>query len=108
MTVTQRSTPKSIDTQTMGSVALGVAAGLVMADRLNRTTRELASVTLLTVGLVATVPFLAKYLNRQINAPTHAFGSRRTLENIRRAGVTDFVSEEEAIPDPDDSESISA
>lgn len=100
MTASQRATPKTFDTQTMGSMALGVAAGLVVADRLSRTTREIASVTLLTVGLVATVPFLAKYVNRQIHAPTHAFGSRRTLENIRRAGVTDFTLEEDPAKGP--------
>lgn len=93
----KHSSPPSIDRQTIGSLALGVAAGLVVADRLGRTSRELASATLLTVGLVATIPFLAKYVNRQLNAPTHSYGSRRTLNSIRRAGVTDFTTEDSGL-----------
>ena len=80
--------------RTLGSLAIGVAAGMVVADRVSRPAREVAAATLLGVGLVATVPFLTKYVTRQINAPTHRFGSRKTLQGIRHAGVPDYAMEE--------------
>ncbi len=85
---------ESIDVRTVGSLAVGVAAGMVVADRIGRPAREVAAITLLGVGLVATVPFLTKYVARQINAPTHRFGSRKTLQGIRQTGVTDFAMDE--------------
>lgn len=85
---------ESIDMRTVGSLAVGVAAGMVVADRVSRPARELAALTLLGAGLVATVPFLTKYVSRQINAPTHRFGSRKTLQGIRQGGVSDFAMEE--------------
>ena len=84
---------KAVDSQALGSLALGVAAGLVVADRLRRPTREVASLALLGVGLVATVPFLTKYVSRQITAPPRRFGSRKTLAGIRHSGVSDFSEE---------------
>lgn len=84
---------KSINSQALGSLAVGVAAGMVVADRIGRPAREIASLTLLSVGLVATVPFLKNYVSRQINAPTHRFGSRKTLSGIRQSGVSDFSVE---------------
>ncbi len=84
----------SVDPQTVGAVALGVAAGMVVADRLTRSTREVASVALLGVGLVATLPFLTDYVAKKLNAPTHRFGSKKTLDGIRRSGVTDFSLED--------------
>ena len=83
-----------INAQALGSLAVGVAAGMVVADRLGRPAREIAAVALLGAGLVATVPFLKNYVSRQINAPTHRFGSRKTLQGIRNAGVSDFSVEE--------------
>lgn len=85
---------KVINSQALGSLAVGVAAGMVVADRIGRPAREIASLTLLSVGLVATVPFLKSYVSRQINAPTHRFGSRKTLSGIRQSGVSDFAAED--------------
>ncbi len=87
---------ETIDVRTLGSLAVGVAAGMVVADRISRPTREVAAVTLLSVGLVATVPFLTKYVTRQINAPTHRFGSKKTLQGIRHSGVSDFSMEDQS------------
>ena len=86
-------TQETVNVRVLGSLAVGVAAGMVVADRLGRPAREIASLTLLSVGLVATVPFLTKYVARQINAPTHRFGSRKTLQGIRHSGVSDFSME---------------
>lgn len=80
----------SFDPKAVGAIALGVAAGLVVADRLGRTGRGIASVAFLGMGIAATAPFLAKYATRQWNAPTHRFGSRKTLERIRQHGVTEL------------------
>ena len=85
--------PETIDVRTLGSLAVGMAAGMVLADRISRPTREVAAFTLLGAGLVATVPFLTHYVARQINAPTHRFGSRKTLQGIRRSEVSDFSLE---------------
>ncbi len=86
---------ESVDVRSLGSLAVGMAAGMVVADRLSRPAREIASLTLLSVGLVATVPFLTKYVTRQINAPTNRFGSQKTLQGIRRSGVSDFSMDSE-------------
>lgn len=93
MTTSEKPVP--VDPKAVGSVALGVAAGLVAADRMGRTSREVAAFALLSVGLVATVPFLTKYVKRQLNAPSHRFGAQKTLKGIRRSGVTDFSIEAE-------------
>ena len=85
--------PGNLNTQALGSLAVGVAAGMVVADRLGRPARGIASLTLLSVGLVATVPFLKSYVSRQINGPTNRFGSRKTLSGIRQSGVSDFSTE---------------
>ena len=79
---------ESPEARALGSLAVGVAAGLVVADRLGRPARETVSITLLGLGLVVTVPFLTKYVTRQINA--YRFRSRKTLQGIRQSGVSEF------------------
>lgn len=88
-----RQKQETVDVRTLGSLAVGLAAGMVLADRISRPTREVAALTLLSAGLVATVPFLTKYVTRQINAPSHRFGSRKTLQGIRRSEVSEFSME---------------
>ena len=82
--------PVTIDPKAVGSIALGVAAGLVVADRMGRTSREVAALGLLSVGLVATVPFLTKYVKRQLNAPSHRFGSQKNAERHSPFGSYGF------------------
>ena len=88
-------TSVSIDKEYLGSIALGMATGLVLGDRMSRGGREVTSFILLGAGLVATVPFLTKYVQSRINSPSTDRGSQRRLESIRSAGSYEYSEEDE-------------
>ncbi len=69
--------------QFVGPAALGMAVGLLVADRMSRGGRDIASMICLAVGLTAAAPFLARQIHRQINAPGTDRGSRRIQAALR-------------------------
>ncbi|HUF61085.1 MAG TPA: hypothetical protein VMN36_03340 [Verrucomicrobiales bacterium] len=81
--------------QFVGPAALGVAVGLLLADRMTRGGREIASMVCLTVGLTAAAPFLARQIHRQINAPGTNRGSRRIQAALRSGEFFENVAAED-------------
>jgi hypothetical protein len=63
--------------------AFGLGLGMLMADRINRPTRQAAAIALVSVGALAAVPFLARVALERINRPESERGSRNRLRSIR-------------------------
>lgn len=66
--------------------AIGCAVGLLIADKMRRSTRNTVTTTLLTLGALATLPLAVDFLARTVNSPSFGRGSRRRLESIRHGG----------------------
>ena len=69
--------------QFLGPAALGMAAGLLVGERLSRGGREAVSILCLTVGLAAAAPFMMRQIHRQLHAPGTDRGSRRIQAALR-------------------------
>ena len=67
---------------------LGAAAGVVVGDLMHRDARRPIAFALVAVGLCALLPSLVGVVADKVNGPHSKRGSRRTLRNIRDAGVT--------------------
>jgi hypothetical protein len=63
--------------------AFGLGLGMLMADRINRPTRQAAAIALVSVGALAAVPFLVRVALERINRPETERGSRNRLRSIR-------------------------
>ena len=70
----------------VGPAAVGVAAGLLIADAIDSRARRITAVSLLGVGLVSAVPFLTSLLLQKVNGPKSKRGTARTIESIRDGG----------------------
>lgn len=64
-------------------MAVGMGAGLLLADQLPRETRQKLGVAVLVAGLVATVPLLVGAGVRVNRELSHGRRTRRRLETIR-------------------------
>lgn len=74
--------------------ALGAAVGMFVGDLIHREARRPIAFTLAAVGLCAFAPALVEAVVEKINGPNTNRGSKRTLRNIRDAGIgTDEYSE---------------
>ena len=76
----------------VGPAAVGVAAGLLIADAIDSRARKITAMSLLGVGLVSAVPFLTSLVLQKVNGPKSRRGSARTIDSIRGG---DGVFEEE-------------
>jgi hypothetical protein len=63
--------------------AIGLGIGMLMADKIKRPMRQVAAITLVSIGALAALPFLVKLALEQINRPTSERGSRARLRSIR-------------------------
>lgn len=67
---------------------LGAAAGVFLGDLMHRDTRRPVALTLAALGIAALAPTLVGTVADKVNGPNTSRGTRRTLRNIRDAGVT--------------------
>ena len=63
--------------------AIGLGIGRLMADKIKRPMRQVAAITLVSIGALAALPFLVRLALEQINRPTSERGSRARLRSIR-------------------------
>ena len=63
--------------------AIGLGLGILVADKIKAPVRQVAAITLLTVGALAAAPWLVKITIGQINRPESEWGSRARLRSIR-------------------------
>ena len=63
--------------------AFGLGLGMLMADKINRPTRQAAAIALVSVGALAALPFLVRVALERINRPESERGSRNRLRSIR-------------------------
>ena len=66
---------------------LGAAAGVLLGDLMHRDSRRPVAFTLAALALVAVAPTLVGTVADKVNGPNSRRGSRRTLRNIRDAGI---------------------
>lgn len=67
----------------VGPAAVGVAAGLLIADALDSRARRITALSLLGVGFVSAVPYLTSLALQKVNGPRSRRGSAKTIESIR-------------------------
>lgn len=72
----------------LAPTALGAAAGIVVGDLMHRDARRPIAFSLAAIGICALLPSLVGVVTEKINGPASRRGSRRTLRNIRDAGIT--------------------
>jgi hypothetical protein len=91
------SMPKTGETLPLDSLlvltrtAFGLGIGMLLADKIRPPFRQGAGIVLVSIGILAAVPFLVKLAVEQINRPTSERGSRARLRSIR--GDSGFPSE---------------
>ena len=75
--------PNQFDTLLMFTrTAIGLGLGMLVADKIKHgTVRQIAALSLLSVGALAAVPFLVKLASEQIDRSE--LGSRARLRSIR-------------------------
>lgn len=66
----------------------GAAAGMLVGDLMSREARRPVALTLAGLGLAAIAPTLVEAVVDKVNGPNSRRGNRRTLRNIRDAGVS--------------------
>ena len=67
---------------------LGAAAGVLLGDLMLRDARRPVALTLAALGVAALAPSLVETVLDKVNGPNSRRGTRRTLRNIRDAGMT--------------------
>lgn len=67
--------------------AIGCAMGVLIGGKLRETQRPNVALGLLTVGLVAALPFAIDYVSKRMNHPESPRGSQRRLKTIRDAAI---------------------
>ncbi len=65
----------------------GAAAGVFLGDLMHRDTRRPVAFTLAALAVAALAPTVVETVADKVNGPTSRRGSRRTLRNIRDAGI---------------------
>lgn len=68
-------------------VAVGCAAGLLLADRVSSRTRHGLASGLLAIGALATLPLVVDYVSKTIDSPAYRRGRQRRLQHIRDSGA---------------------
>ena len=63
--------------------AIGIGIGMLIADRIKSPARQAAAIALVSVGVLAAVPFFVKLMFEQINRPETERGARARLRSIR-------------------------
>jgi hypothetical protein len=63
--------------------AIGLGLGLLMADKIKPSIRQVAAIALVSIGALAAAPWLVKITLGQINRPESEWGSRARLRSIR-------------------------
>jgi len=63
--------------------AIGLGVGLLMADKIKPSIRQVAAIALVAIGALAAAPWLVKITLGQINRPESEWGSRARLRSIR-------------------------
>ena len=67
-----------------GRAAVGCGIGLMVANKIrNDTARQATAVTLLSLGLLATLPGVVGWVVRALDRPESERGSQRRLRSIR-------------------------
>ncbi len=75
--------------------ALGCGIGLIVADRFQRTTtRQYTAITLVSVGVLGSVPWLVDSIVRIVNRPESERGMKKRLASIRESSNSFEGSEE--------------
>ena len=84
ISISKTSEPLSFDSLlVLTRTAFGLGLGMLMADKIKRPVRRAAAVTLLSVGVLAALPFFLKLAMEQLNRPESERGSRARLNSIR-------------------------
>ena len=63
--------------------AIGIGIGMLIADRIRHPARQIAAIALMSVGVMAAVPFLVKLTTAQLNRPESERAARARLRSIR-------------------------
>jgi hypothetical protein len=63
--------------------AIGLGLGILMADKIKPSIRQVAAIALVSIGALAAAPWLVKITLGQINRPESEWGSRARLRSIR-------------------------
>jgi hypothetical protein len=75
----------------LSQAAVGVAVGLLVADKMGRDARQRTAIALLGAGMATLIPFVAGVFERVNNRPGSTRGMRRRLDRIRRdSGNVEF------------------
>ncbi len=90
--------------ETSASVApalVGAAAGVFLGDFMHRDARRPVALALAGIALCALTPVVVETVVDLVNGPRSRRGSRRTLRNIRDAGIApdEFADLEDEIGD---------
>ena len=67
--------------------AIGFAAGLLLAERMNHERRQGLASVLLSVGVMAALPLAIDYAAKTLDSPASRRGSKRKLRGIRSSGL---------------------
>jgi hypothetical protein len=84
LSISKTSEPLSFDSLlVITRTAFGLGLGMLMGDKIKRPVRRAAAITLLSVGILAAVPFFLKLALEQLNRPESERGARARLQSIR-------------------------
>lgn len=80
---------------------LGAAVGVFLGDLMHRDNRRPVALALAALGAAALAPRLVESVADKVNGPNSRRGNRRTLRNIRDAGISpdEFADLEDEIGD---------
>jgi hypothetical protein len=70
-----------------GPAMLGAAAGVFLGDLMHRDARRPVALGIAALGVAALAPSLVEMVVDKVNGPNSNRGSKRTLRNIRDAGI---------------------
>jgi len=73
--------------------AIGLGLGILMADKIKPSIRQVAAIALVAIGALAAAPWLVRITLGQINRPESEWGSRARLRSIR--GDSGYTSDTE-------------
>src|SRR5207248_11180164 len=84
LSISKTTEPLSFDSLlVLTRTAFGLGLGMLMADKIKRPIRRAASVTLLSVGTLAALPFFLKLALEQLNRPESERARRARSQSIR-------------------------
>ena len=73
--------------------AIGLGLGMLVADKIKPSIRQVAAIALVAIGALAAAPWLVKITLGQINRPESEMGQPRRLRSIR--GDSGYSSDSE-------------